>query len=202
MVAMQRVTSSALLVLLALTCIADTSAQLMPATRAAALAPAPSAVLATVPEAPPAVFTNVTDAFESANITRPDAFVRRVQAGVSAPDIPTGLVCVINLAGQGLTGPVDATSLDPATQATGLLDASITCTGDDTAILEGGSALAPFIANFTGDGWTFHAQAQLHANCFVTANLHMAPLMQECIVWQAAGRQQGRFTSSKQSMHT
>lgn len=138
---MQWVSSSALLALLAFSCIAHTSAQLLPATAAAALAPAPSV----------ADTTNVTEAFESANITRPDAFVSRIEAGVSAPVNPTGLVCVITLAGQGLTGPVNAASLDPASQATGLLDAAITCTGDDSAIIEGGSALSQFIANFTGN---------------------------------------------------
>ena len=141
---MQWVSSPALLALLAFSCIAHISAQRVPATATAALAPAPSVGLTNT--------TNVTAAFVAANITRPDAFVRRVQAGVSAPVRPTGLVCVFTLAGEGLTGPVDATSLDPATQATGLLDAAITCTGDDTAIIEGGAALSPFIANFTGKG--------------------------------------------------
>lgn len=135
----------------------------MPATAVAALAPAPS------------VATNVTAAFESANITKPDAFVRRVEAGVSAPVNPKGLVCVITLAGQGLTGPVDAASLDPASQATGLLDAAIACTGDDSAIIEGGSALSQFIANFTGNELDFtsgcfgmpSAHCCIHTACIV-----------------------------------
>ena len=148
---MQRVSSPALLVLLALSCIAHISAQV-----AAPVTPAAPAVLTNVTSS-----ANVTDAFQSANITRPDALVRRIQAGVSAPVTPTGLVCVFRLAGQGLSGPVDAASLDPATQATGLTTAAISCTGNDAAIIEGGSALAEFVANFSGRWWTC-----LHLVCF------------------------------------
>lgn len=152
---MQRVNTAALLVLLAFSCTAHVSAQVAAAapTVAPAAAPASSVGLTNV-TAPPAT-KNVTAEFLDANITRPDAFVRRVQAGVSAPVNPTGLVCVFRLNGQGLSGPVDAASLDPATQATGLSNASISCTGDDTAIIEGGSALAEFQPNFSGRLQTF-----------------------------------------------
>ena len=132
---MQRVNALALLVVLAFSYTAHISA-----------APAPAATVAAAP-APSVVLTNT---FQSANISKPDALVRRVEAGVSVPANPTGLVCVIHLAGQGLMGPVDATSLDPSTQATGLKNASIQCTGDDSAIIEGGSALAQFVGNFSG----------------------------------------------------
>ena len=153
---MQRVSSPALLVLLAFSCIAHVSAQLAATTAPTAVpaaAPASSVGLTNV-TSPAAARTNVTAAFLTANITRPDTLVRRVEAGVSAPINPTGLVCTIRLAGQGLSGPVDTTSLTPATQATGLKNASISCTGDNSAIIEGGSALAAFVGNFSGRLWT------------------------------------------------
>lgn len=152
---MQRATSSALLVLLAFGYISHVSAQVAATAPIAAPAAAPaSSVGLTNVTSSAAATRNVTAEFRTANITRPDALIQRVQTGVSAPVNPTGLVCTIRLAGQGLSGPVDAASLDPATQATGLTNASISCTGDDAAIIEGGSALAEFIDNFSGRWWT------------------------------------------------
>lgn len=163
---MQRVTSLAFLVLLTFSCISHVSAQLArttASTAAPAAAPASSVGLTNV-TSPAAARRNVTAEFLTANITRPDALVRRVEAGVPAPVNPTGLVCTIRLAGQGLSGPVDTTSLTPATQATGLKNASIICTGDDSAIIEGGSALDAFVGNFSGRLWTcLLAQAQAHS---------------------------------------
>ena len=148
---MQRVSPSALLVLLAVSCIAHVSAQVAATAPVAAPAAAPaSSVGLTNVTSSAAATTNVTADFVAANITRPDALIRRVETGVSAPVNPTGFVCTMRLAGQGLSGPVDASSLDPATQATGLRNASITCTGNDSVIIEGGSALAEFVDNFTG----------------------------------------------------
>ena len=160
---MQRVNSSALLALLAFSCIAHVSAQVAATAPIAApvAAPASSVGLTNVTSS---AAKNVTAEFQTANITQPDALVRRIEAGVSAPVNPTGLVCTIRLAGQGLSGPVDASSLDPATQATGLTNASIVCTGDDSAIIEGGSALAEFVDNFSGRLWTcLHPQPHLHS---------------------------------------
>ena len=138
---MQGSIAFALLALAAFTSLSQISAQ-VPANRTAPVptpTPSPSALR--------------TADFVAAGITRPGALVRQVQSGTSPPVSGPGQVtCQFDLLGDGLKRPLDVASLDPASQATGLQNASITCTGAETeaVIIQGGQALQAFTANFSG----------------------------------------------------
>ena len=119
-----------------------------PATEPEAPAPAPEPSPFNVTATP--AQRNAT--FVAANITSPDALVSRVIAG-PVPNVNNSnqLTCEIHLLGQGLNSPVDVTSLDPSTQATGLANASIACTGSTAnATIQGGQALSAFTSNISG----------------------------------------------------
>ena len=138
---MQRVSTFALLAIVALACAAHAAAQAAATTAsppAEAEAPAPSA--------------QRTAAFLAANITSPDDLVTRIESGTLPAVNATGqLTCQFTLVGAGLSTPVDVTSLDPSTQATALESAVISCTGSTSnATIQGGPALAAFTSNFSG----------------------------------------------------
>ena len=144
---MQRAAVVALLAVVAFSCLVNSAHAQAAAEPAPELAPAPA----------PSYNTTATPAqrnatFVAANITRPDTLVRRVISGNSpAVNNSNQLTCEIHLVGQGLSTPVDVTSLDPASQATGLANASIQCTGSTAnATIQGGMALQAFTSNFSG----------------------------------------------------
>lgn len=138
---MQRISKFALCAVVAFACIAHASAQ-----TAANITSTNANVTATAAPA------EAEPAFLAANITSPDALVQRIETGYLPADNVTGqLTCQFTLVGAGLSTPVDVTSLDPSTQATGLTSAVITCTGSTAnATIQGGPALASFTSNFTG----------------------------------------------------
>ena len=138
---MQRVSTFALLATVALACVAHAAAQ-----AAATTASPPAEVEAPAPSA------QRSAAFLAANVTSPDALVSRVENGTLPAVNATGqLTCHFTLVGAGLSTPVDVTSLDPATQATALESAVISCTGSaSNATIQGGPALADFTGNFSG----------------------------------------------------